>query len=149
MKLALIGLDSTAPDWVFERFRGELPNISRTDPHGRNIGSKAYRPEELYREVKGGPPDLIVYFGDLHWRSVGSLGLRSVHTFENDTGPDEVNHDWHGIFLMNGAGCRRAALPQGQHAPMRLYDVGPTVLALYGLEPNPGGVGTPIGLGLP
>src|SRR5262249_2246594 len=48
------------------------------DPDGRNIGSRAHRPEELYRECRGVPPDLIVYFGDLTWRSVGAVGLKGI-----------------------------------------------------------------------
>jgi predicted AlkP superfamily phosphohydrolase/phosphomutase len=130
----------------YEKVRTELiEKIQRIeDPRGQNIGSRAYRPEELYREVNGVPPDLIVYFGDLHWRSVGSLGLRSVHTFENDTGPDEANHDWQGIFLMNEVGCRRGGFPKGRRDHLRLYDVGPTVLAFFGLEPDARGVGKPM-----
>ena len=99
----------------YERVREDL--IERiaaiTDPQGRNLGSRAYRPQALYRTVNGVPPDLIVYFGDLHWRSVGSVGLGSMYTFDNDTGPDEANHDWHGIFILNEVGCRRATSSQG------------------------------------
>ncbi len=29
------------------------------------MGTKALRPEQLYREVNGVAPDLLVYFGDL------------------------------------------------------------------------------------
>jgi hypothetical protein len=36
-----------------------------------------------------------------------SLCYRSLYTFDNGTGPDEANRDWHGIFIMNEAGCRR------------------------------------------
>ena len=103
----------------YERVRQDL--IERiaaiTDPQGRNLGSRAYRPQELYRAVNGVPPDLIVYFGDLHWRSVGSVGLGSMYTFDNDTGPDEANHDWHGIFILNEVGCQtgpRRARVQGR-----------------------------------
>ena len=59
--------------------------------------------------VNGVAPDLIVYFGDLDWRSVGAVGLGSIHTFENDTGPDEANHDWHGIFMLYDPSTPRAA----------------------------------------
>ena len=45
------------------------------------------------------PPDLIVIFGDLYWRAVGSIGLNTLHTFENDTGPDDANHAQYGIFV--------------------------------------------------
>ena len=52
-----------------------------------------FRPEELWREQRGIPPDLIVYFGDLGWRSNGSLGHGRHWTYDNDTGPDDANHD--------------------------------------------------------
>jgi predicted AlkP superfamily phosphohydrolase/phosphomutase len=127
----------------YERVRQDL--IERiaaiTDPQGRNLGSRAYRPQELYRTVNGVPPDLIVYFGDLHWRSVGSVGLGSMYTFDNDTGPDEANHDWHGIFILNEVGCQQGRVEPGYKEGLRLYDVGPTVLNLFGLPPDPQAVG--------
>lgn len=127
----------------YERVRQDL--IARiagiTDPQGRNLGSRAYRPQDLYRTISGVPPDLIVYFGDLHWRSVGSVGLGRMYTFENDTGPDEANHDWHGIFILNEAGCQRGRVEPGYKDGLRLYDVGPTVLNLFGLPPDPQAVG--------
>jgi predicted AlkP superfamily phosphohydrolase/phosphomutase len=57
------------------------------DSQGHTLGSRACRPQDLYRAVNGVPPDLIVYFGDLHWRPVGSDGLGSIYTFDNDIGP--------------------------------------------------------------
>jgi predicted AlkP superfamily phosphohydrolase/phosphomutase len=130
----------------YEKVRSELVEriAGIRDPDGRPLGSRADRPQEIYREVNGVPPDLLVYFGDLHWRSVGSLGFKSIYTFENDTGPDEANHDWHGIFVMNATGCRNAGLPAGPQQHLRLYDVGPTVLSLFGLEPNKAGLGRPL-----
>ena len=77
-----------------------------TDERGTPIGSRAFRPEDIYRDVRGVAPDLIVYFGDLRWRSVGAVGMPGIHTFENDTGPDEANHDWYGIFVLSSAGGR-------------------------------------------
>ncbi|MFQ5692030.1 MAG: alkaline phosphatase family protein, partial [Nitrospinota bacterium] len=65
------------------------------DEYGRPLGTRVLFPKDLYREVRGAAPDLIVYFGDLDWRSVGTLGHGSVHTRENDTGPDDANHDTH------------------------------------------------------
>jgi predicted AlkP superfamily phosphohydrolase/phosphomutase len=130
----------------YEKVRTELIEKIQAieDPQGRSLGSKVYRPEALYREVNGVAPDLIVYFGDLNWRSVGSLGFQGVYTFDNDTGPDGANHDWHGIFLMNDIGCQKGSSPKGRHDPVRICDVGPTVLAYFGLAPSPGGVGKPM-----
>jgi predicted AlkP superfamily phosphohydrolase/phosphomutase len=131
------------PPEDYERVRQELVDkiTAITDPQGCNLGSRAYRPQDLYREVRGVPPDLIVYFGDLYWRSVGSVGLGSIYTFANDIGPDEANHDWHGIFIMNEAGCRRGRVEPGYKEGLRLYDVGPTILNLFGCAADPQAVG--------
>jgi predicted AlkP superfamily phosphohydrolase/phosphomutase len=110
-----------------------------TDPTGRNIGSRAHRPEELYRKVNGVAPDLIVYFGDLDWRSVGAVGMGGIHTFENDTGPDEANHDWHGIFVLSTADAGTTAPLRGRLADVSIYDVAPTLLRLLG-QPVPDGL---------
>jgi predicted AlkP superfamily phosphohydrolase/phosphomutase len=112
------------------------------DPQGRNIGSRAYRPQDLYREVRNVAPDLLVYFGNLDWRSIGTVGSRSIHTFENDTGRDDANHDWHGIFVMKTPDG--SAQPKGEQQALRLYDVAPTVLRLLGMEPPPHMIGRSI-----
>jgi predicted AlkP superfamily phosphohydrolase/phosphomutase len=120
----------------YEQVRTELIEkiAAIQDPHGNPMGSKAYRPEELYREVRGVAPDLLVYFGDLFWRSVGSIGSKSVYTFENDTGPDGANHDWHGIFLLNRNGCREAHLTPGPTSGLTVYDIAPLVLRVFDRE---------------
>ncbi len=68
-------------------------------------------------------PDLLVYFGDLEWRSVGSVGNSSLYIYENDTGPDGANHDRTGIFAMKGL----PGQPMGRVEGMNLVDVGPTI----------------------
>jgi len=127
----------------YEKIRSELIQKIEAieDPEGRNIGSRAYRPEELYKEVNGVAPDLFAYFGNLDWRSVGSVGLKSIYTFENDTGPDEANHDWQGIFILNEMGCRGGNLEPGYKEGLKIYDIGPTVLNLFGLESNNNPIG--------
>jgi len=120
----------------YERVRDELVEklAGITDPEGNNIGTVAYKPQEVYSEIKGIPPDLIVYFGNLYWRSVGSFGHGGIYTSENDIGPDDANHAQKGLFIMydpqRKQGGRRI---QGLH----LMDVAPTVLHLMGL-PVPG-----------
>lgn len=99
------------------------------DPSGRTIGSVAMRPEQLYRATNGVAPDLIVYFGNLDWRSVGSVGHGSIHTFDNDTGPDDANHAQHGICIMRTPGRTGGRRLDG----LRLYDIAPTILDLYGI----------------
>ncbi len=116
----------------YERVREDLRKglEAITDGQGVNIGTKVYKPEDVYPESKRIPPDPIVYFGDLSWRSVGSIGLGSTLTFENDTGPDDANHDTHGIFIMKGQGVES----RGRREGLNLLDVAPTVLHQMGLE---------------
>jgi predicted AlkP superfamily phosphohydrolase/phosphomutase len=129
----------------YERVRSDI--IAKieaiTDPHGQPIGSRAYRPEELYRATAGVAPDLIVYFGDLSWRSVGAVGMGGIHTFENDTGPDEANHDWHGIFIARLPGGSMPAR-RGDLGEVSIYDVAPTLLRLLGVDAAPGMIGRPL-----
>lgn len=108
------------------------------DHEGNPMGNKAHKPEDIYGTQNGVAPDLIVIFGELRWRSVGSLGHGSLYTFENDTGPDEANHAEHGIFIMNNAPGQQTGEKQGLH----LWDVHSTVLDLFGLDPAPGALGT-------
>ena len=98
------------------------------DEQGNPIGTKAYRPGDLYAVANNVPPDLIVYFGNLTWRSIGSLGDGRIHVRENDTGPDDANHAKHGIAIMTGPG-----MPESLPDDAVLYDVAPTVLTALGL----------------
>ncbi len=95
----------------------------------------AYKPEKVYREANNIPPDLIVYFGDLRWRSVGSLGLNRIHTFENDTGPDDANHAQEGLYIYYDP----KAQGQGHGPKHHLMDVAPTILHLMDV-PIPSGM---------
>lgn len=114
------------------------------DENGRSIGTRVFRPDRIYAERRNVAPDLIVYFGDLFWRSVGSVGHGTVWTHENDIGPDDANHAQQGIFLM--ADAVELPLPEAaRYAPLgtrreglSLYDVAPTVLEAFGITPPPG-----------
>jgi len=92
-----------APD-DYERVRTDLAARleAMTDESGRALGTMVYKPERIYREVRGVAPDLIVLFGDLHWRSVGTFGHGTVWVYENDTGPDDANHAMHGLYILAG-----------------------------------------------
>lgn len=113
----------------YESTRSEL--IKRLealgDESGRLIGTRVYRSEDLYPETRGVAPDLIAYFGNLTWRSVGSVGSGKIHTFDNDTGPDDANHAPHGIFVMND---RKQPMAGFQRNDLQLMDVAPTILNL-------------------
>jgi len=112
------------------------------DERGNRIGTKAMKPQEIYKESRGIPPDLMVYLGNLDWRSIGGVGYDGLHVFENDTGPDDANHDYNGILIYKeclskkGSGTERHGL--------RIYDVASTVLDYFGLVPNKDMIGRPI-----
>jgi predicted AlkP superfamily phosphohydrolase/phosphomutase len=95
------------------------------------FGTIAHRPEDLYEERNGIPPDLMVYFGDLYWRSIGQVGTGAIHVFENDTGPDDANHAHNGLYILAGGGAAPGPGPQRE-----IRDIAPTLLALLG-EPIP------------
>src|SRR6266487_2308082 len=102
------------------------------DHNGVNIGTKVFKPREIYREVKGVPPDLIVYFGDLFWRSVGTVGHGSIYTFDNDTGPDDCNHAQFGIVIKHDPDVH--AGPGGRELTgLQLMDIAPTILEQFGI----------------
>ena len=122
------------PMGAYERMRSEIIEKLEAlgDERGNPIGTRVHRPEDLYRTTRNVPPDLIAYFGDLDWRSVGSVGTGSIHTFENDTGPDDANHDYNGLFVL--ADPRIAASQRGRELQgISLYDIAPTVLGCLGL----------------
>jgi predicted AlkP superfamily phosphohydrolase/phosphomutase len=103
---------------------------SAPGPDGQPLGTKVHKPQDVYPEVRGVAPDLIVYFGDLEWRSVGSVGNTSLYTYENDTGPDGANHDRDGVFIMKGLPGQQTGKVDG----MQLVDVGPSILDIYGID---------------
>lgn len=96
---------------------------------GRAIPTKVFRPEVIYRACRGAPPDLIVYFGDLDWRAVGSVGHGAIHIAENDTGADQANHAREGILIARAPGAQ----PRRLH-DLRLVDCGPAILKLLGAD---------------
>ena len=123
--------EGTIPAADYEAVRDDLARRLEAipDDSGNPIPTRAYRPEELYDDIEGVAPDLIVIFGDLLWRSVGTIGgEEGIHTFENDTGPDDANHAQDGMWIAAGAGVEARGTLDAH-----LLDVAPTVLELLGL----------------
>ena len=99
------------------------------DQNGQPIGTKVFRPEELYQQRNGVPPDLMVYFGNLAWRSAGTVGRSSIYTFENDTGPDDANHGQYGIFIVRPPAAKNGLKLQD----LEIQDIAPTILKILGV----------------
>jgi len=112
-----------------DRAREELTELLSTLalPGGPTLENQVAWPERTYRTVRGLAPDLIVLFGDLAWRSLGSIGSGGLWMRGNDTGLDEANHAQDGMYLLHAPGAprlwRRASI----------FDITPTVLELLRL----------------
>ncbi len=137
-----INLEGREPQGIvpaahYESFRAALAAEieSIPDESGASLGNRAFRPQEIYGDCRNIPPDLIVYFGDLAWRSVGSVGHPSCYTHENDTGPDDANHAQHGIFTIHTPGTPGL----GHISGADILDCLPTMSALLGI-PIPAGL---------
>jgi predicted AlkP superfamily phosphohydrolase/phosphomutase len=121
-----------------DRFKSSLRAKleATTDHKGRPLGTRVFLPEEVYRENHGTPPDMIVYLGDLDWRSASTIGA-GLHIFENDTGPDDANHAQEGIFIWQGRGqpARTAS------DKISIYDVAPSILDYFGVDVPPEMIG--------
>ncbi len=114
----------------YEPLRDELAAQleALSDHAGQPMHNRVFKPERLYADITGFPPDLIVLFGDLHWRGTGSLGHAAVYSFEAEGGPDDANHALAGMYILS-----HPALPPGRR-DASLYDVAPTTLELLGLK---------------
>jgi len=130
------------PRGEYENLRNELIRKLEAlpDDKGRPIGTRVYKPEDIYRRITGVAPDLIAIFGDLHWRSVGTVGNQSIYTFKNDTGPDDANHAQQGMYIL----ALPDGGPRGRNDGPTLYDIAPTILKLLGQRIPADMIGQPL-----
>jgi ATP sulfurylase len=121
------------PPSEYEKVRDELIEkiCAIPDDKGKPMATKVHKPQQIYRATKNIAPDLIVIFGDLYWRAVGSLGLNTLHTFENDTGPDDANHAQMGMFIYYDP---KRNLGGRELKGLQLYDIAPTALNEFGMD---------------
>ena len=101
------------------------------DENGRNIGTKVYKPQEIYKAASYEyAPDLIVLFGDLFWRSTGSIGHGSIYSYETEVGPDDAVHSQYGMFILYNPRKNLKGMREG----VELLDGAPTILDSFGLK---------------
>lgn len=113
----------------YERFRDDLKGRLEAESEGAPAGTLAYKPEDVYREVRGVAPDLIVHFGGLRWLAVGDVGHRApqVRGLE-DTAPTQQ-----GAFVL----ASPQLPPLGKIQGAGLLDIAPTLLDLTGRDRLP------------
>ena len=124
------------PASQMESVRDELVEKLRSipDPEGGPLNTRVFKPQEIYKEVRAIPPDLMVFFDDLYWRAIGSLGHGDIHTFSNDIGPDDCNHAENGLFLLHDP--QNSAL-RGKVEGAQLVDIASTILDAFGIPIPP------------
>jgi predicted AlkP superfamily phosphohydrolase/phosphomutase len=113
----------------------EVPELTRRltedlekvrKPDGSSLKADVRAPARIYRNVHGDAPDLMAYFGELKWRSAGTIGHGSLFLDENDTGPDDAVHSFDGLYLIT----RPDEPPKGPQAMQSIMDVAPTLLRI-------------------
>jgi predicted AlkP superfamily phosphohydrolase/phosphomutase len=109
------------------------------DDRGQPLATDAWQPRALYKKVNGIPPDLIVIFGDLTWRAVGTMGYESLYLYENDTGPDEANHAQYGFFNWTSPNISGSG-----PIDIDILEVAPTLLRQMNLPIPAGMLGKPL-----
>ena len=83
---------------IIKQLKKDIKGIK--GPKGEIWNNEVYSPHELYPEVNGDPPDLMVYLDNLSWRPAGTIGWNELYLPENDRGPDDAVHDWIGVFVI-------------------------------------------------
>ncbi len=99
------------------------------DDNGKPMNNRVYFPDEIYHEVRNIAPDIILYLGNLSWRSQGTIGSGKLYTHENDTGPDDANHAQDGFFFLYHP-LIDGPLPDHQ----AIYHVAPSILDAFGIK---------------
>ncbi len=116
----------------YNKLRNKISNLISgiKGPNGEEWRNHIFRPEELYPRVMGNPPDLIVYFDDLYWRSAGTVGYDTLYLPENDTGPDDAVHDYDGIYIYYDPGNPS----HGEYKDISIYDIKPLILDYFEID---------------
>jgi predicted AlkP superfamily phosphohydrolase/phosphomutase len=116
----------------YERVRDDIAAAleATSGEDGPPAGTEVFRPERIYRSVRNIAPDLIVHFGGLYWRAIGSVGYPRLRTRENDTGPDGCNHAQYGAFILTAPGIPAI----GEMAGASLLDMVPTLADVAGWD---------------
>ncbi|MFB0557962.1 MAG: alkaline phosphatase family protein [Candidatus Bathyarchaeia archaeon] len=118
--------------YEYEKVRDEVAEKIRSirGPNGEEWNTRVLKPEDVFPECRGDPPDLMVYFDDLYWRSAGTMGQNDLYLPENDTGPDDAVHDKMGLYIYYDT---KEDLG-GVIRDLNILDVAPTLLRAIGLQ---------------
>ncbi|MBD3189705.1 MAG: sulfatase-like hydrolase/transferase [Candidatus Heimdallarchaeota archaeon] len=118
-------IDPTEYEEFIAELTKKLENL--TDNHGNPMNNKIFTPSEIFEEVNGDYPDLMVFFDDLAMRSAGTIGYSSIYLTNTDIGFDDANHDWNGVFIISGWDQGE----KGELEGVNIIDICPTILEIF------------------
>ncbi|MFX1396080.1 MAG: alkaline phosphatase family protein [Promethearchaeota archaeon] len=116
----------------YDSWREKVARMIKTikKPDDSSMNTVVFKPEDLYNELNGDYPDLMIYFDDLNWRSAGTVGYETMYLDENDTGPDDAVHDYYGVFVIYNP-----KKTIGKRVDTKnIIDIAPTILNIFGIE---------------
>lgn len=106
--------------------KARLENLE--DDRGQPLNPLVLRPKDIYQNVHSVRPDLIVHFGALSWRSLGSVSHSQLYLRGNDAGSDGCNDSQDAMFVLAAPNCPLG----GEYEGACLLDIAPTLLDLAG-----------------
>lgn len=106
--------------------KARLENLE--DDRGQPLNPLVLRPKDIYQNVHSVRPDLIVHFGALSWRSLGSVSHSQLYLRGNDAGCDGCNDSQDAMFVLAAPNCPLG----GEYEGACLLDIAPTLLDLAG-----------------
>jgi predicted AlkP superfamily phosphohydrolase/phosphomutase len=101
-----------------------------TDEEGRSPVIRVFKPEEIYKTVKGVAPDLILQVGKDSWRADDGVGYHSVCFRAKSGWEDRCSPTNLACFIL---AADRNPL-HGEIEGARLLDIAPTLLEMAGCE---------------
>jgi predicted AlkP superfamily phosphohydrolase/phosphomutase len=106
----------------------KIKNI--TDEDGGQLDTKIFYPEKTYNEVNGIPPDIFVYFDDLSFRSVGTVGHEKIWVYESGDASDTSSHSSIGVFIYNDPSKKG----DGKLSDLDITNIFKIILNAYGIS---------------
>lgn len=111
----------------YDAFRNQIESQLHTlrNSAGRPVSALVFRPGDLYRQVRGVAPDLLVQFGEAAWSAISSVGHPGVWVEDL---PESAQPAGPGAFILTAPNSPLS----GEYDGARLLDVAPTLLDLAG-----------------
>lgn len=114
------------PPEHLETYRSDLAGRLET----ALAGTRVLEPARIYRKLRGAPPDLLVYFGDLAWRALDEVGTNDVLAPPGAGGLDDANHAPDGILIASPGVTPPSRNGKGWH----ITQVAGMIMSFFGLD---------------